>query len=116
MNAAFEQWPKLSDRAFRVLVYMAKEARDEGIPVYWGGWGKLATEALGKCLPERSPGMSEAEFEQATRSAVKSQQEIVRRAVAELVRAGAIRPEGRGRTGSNARYALVMDPDKSNET
>ena len=111
VNAAFEQWPQLSDRAFRVLVYMAKETRDkDSPPVYWGGWTRLATEALGKRLPERN-GESEEEFECLTRKAAKSQTEIVRRAVAELVESGAIRPEGRGKTGSNARYAIVVDVD-----
>ena len=105
----------LSDRAFCVLVYMAKEARDEdNPPVYWGGWKKLATEALGKRLPERTPEMTSEDFEAATRKAWKSYEEIVRRAVADLLKAGAIRYRARGRPGVNAEYELMTKPVAGN--
>lgn len=79
----------VNGRAFRVLVAMCITAKDTDDPaVYYGGWDYLAL-ALG--------------YETYSRNA----HEQVRRAVAELVAAGVIKPDGYA-PGGNRRYVLRL--------
>ncbi|WP_138417982.1 hypothetical protein [Sinomonas gamaensis] len=89
----FTYWtPLLKPREALALAYMALISKDTDSPsVYWGGWQKIA-QAIG-LDPE-----------------AKYSDELVRRAVAKLVKVGAIVPSGRARVGIRAEYALALDP------
>lgn len=95
---AVQRWaPHVSDRAFRVLIAMAVIARDrpgKDIPakLYFGG-----QEGLTACLRRERGGTTD--------SAVKT----VKRAVKELIDAGAIRCTQPAVLGSNAVYLLTLE-------
>lgn len=79
----------VNGRAFRVLSAMALTAKDtDDIPAYYGGWDYLAL-----CLG----------YDGLTGAAHTA----VRRAVAELVTAGLIKPDGHAPSG-NRRYVIRL--------
>lgn len=86
-----EDWPDLPDRPWRVLARMAFVAHDEHKqPLYWRGRDDLVA-ALG--LPVGATNSYRA----------------VRRAVADLVDAGAIERAGGGYNGKSTRYELTLE-------
>lgn len=95
---AFDSWSHLPDRAFRALAYMALVSLDrDDPPRYWGGRGALA-KALG--LADDEAG-----------------HRAVKRAVAQLVRAGAIKHDGPPAAGGRrAEYVLNVGPLRSTDS
>lgn len=96
------RWPHVSDRAFRVLVRMAHTALDEpgqGTPahLYFGGRDLLA-DVL------RSDGDRDTVYR------------TVKRAIAELVEAGAIERVAAGRAGRHAVYRMTLAGARSIDT
>ena len=87
---AFTHWTHLPDRPFRVLVRMALVAKDTNAsPTYWGGRDDLA-DALG--LPP-----SEAAYQ------------AVKRAVRQIVSAGAVEIAYLGHATKRTEYRLTLD-------
>lgn len=92
--AAFDNWALITpDRAFRALIYMSYRALDiasEKIPraLYFGGWPAIAT----------SMGLSPPDGDAA--------KQVVKRAIAQLVRLKVIECIEHGRPGSNAIYRI----------
>lgn len=96
-------WSDLNDRAFRVLVRMAltaldKPTEDQEEGVYFGG-----EDLLIKTLRCERGGT--AETKRAT----------ARRAVRDLVAAGAIRRRRLGGRGKNAEFKLTLDRDRASD-
>lgn len=92
-------WPHLHDRPFRLLVHMALTVKDATEkPTYWGGRDAMA-DMLG-----------------ATGSRAARHQ-AVKRALAQLVEAGAIRLSYHGHVGKRSEYELTLDrtPGKGDE-
>lgn len=86
----FTHWTHLPDRPFRVLVRMAHIAKDTNAkPIYWAGRNDLA-EALGLV-----PG--EAAYQ------------AVKRAVRQIVKAGAVEIEYLGHATKRTEYRLTLD-------
>ena len=86
----FTHWTHLPDRPFRVLVRMAHIAKDTNpVPIYWAGRDDLAF-ALG--LP---PG--------------ESAYQAVKRAVRQIVKAGAVEIEYLGHATKRTEYRLTLD-------
>lgn len=87
-----------------VFLYMAQLASDKDqCPVYFGGWDRLAAEALALPKPDGADAPEET-----TRKARNSQKEMVRRAIAELEAAGLIDRWTSGRRGQRAEYGLRL--------
>lgn len=99
-EAVIGQWQHLSDRDARCLLVMAVMAADtdtrQGQPArtYWGGQAALAW-ALGYAPLDADPSPG----------ALRN----VRRVIASLVGAGAVKRVDEARGGENARYLLVLD-------
>ena len=86
----FTHWTHLPDRPFRVLVRMAHIAKDTNpVPIYWAGRDDLA-QALGL-----TPG--EAAYQ------------AVKRAVRQIVKAGAVEIEYLGHATKRTEYRLTVD-------
>lgn len=100
-EAAISQWRHLSDRDARCLLVMAVMSADadtkDGQPArtYWGGHAALAW-ALGYTPADADP----------TPGHLRN----VRRVIASLVQAGAVKRVDEARGGENARYLVVVDP------
>jgi hypothetical protein len=98
---AMTTWARLDHRAARCLLVMALTARDRPGPngeppaVYWGGHDLLA-KALGLCDWDQDP--------------TESDLRVVRRVLAALVEAGAVKPLNRPRPGVRAEYQLALGP------
>lgn len=91
--AVYAQWRQLPDRPFRVLAYMALIAKDATPqPTYWGGRDGLCV-ALGL---EASP----------------TSYRIARRAVADLLEAGALERKYTGHAGKRSEYRVMVTPRK----
>ena len=101
VHRAILAWPHLDHRAGRTLLVMANVARDrtgahgEPAGVYWGGHDLLA-KSLGMCDWDQDPSPN----------ALRE----VRRVLAELVQAGAIKPVNKPRPGERAEYQLALGP------
>lgn len=94
---AFHTWrPKLGDRPFCLLAYMALRARDnDAAPWYGAGHDELASVALGL------PMGTEREHQNGIR--------YVRRAMTALHKAGAVTTHRYARPGRHATYLLWLD-------
>ena len=105
MDKVLNQWSDLPGNAFKVLLLMARTGMDnELVPVYYGGWERLAMTALGRHVwPADDDDSDDAKR---TRRAGF---EIARKAVRDLKQAGAIKVTKRGKTGNQARYSLHLD-------
>ena len=101
VNRAIVAWPHLDHRAARCLLVMANTARDragangEPAGVYWGGHDLLA-KALGLTDWDQDPTANDLR--------------IVRRVLAELVHAGAVKPVNKPHPGERAEYQLALGP------
>ena len=105
MDKVLTQWSDLPGNAFKVLLLMAKTGMDdELVPVYYGGWERLAMTALGR----RVWPADDDDSDDAKRTR-RAGFEIVRKAVSNLKQAGAIKVTKRGKTGNQARYSLHLD-------
>jgi hypothetical protein len=106
--AVFTSWTDLPDKAFRVLGQMALICSDPTAesppgwrPHYWAGWGQLA-RAAGKRVPpecERRCGTGGC-------AGCNAAQQTVKRAVRDLIEAGAIEVVRGACRGRQAEYAL----------
>ena len=111
VSVALTAHANLSDRAFRVLVRMAAQALDtkggrgQQPGLYFGGW-----EPLGLVLGREVPSIDEARHDPDARRSRDRVQETVRRALAELQRAGVVESLGRARTGTRQTYRLNLSP------
>lgn len=98
---AMTTWSHLDHRAARCLLVMALTARDkpgahgEPAAVYWGGHDLLA----------KALGMTDWDAEPAP-NALRE----VRRVLAQLVEAGAVKPLNHPRPGQRAEYLLALGP------
>ncbi|MBB5868561.1 hypothetical protein F4553_001940 [Allocatelliglobosispora scoriae] len=95
VTEALMSWTHLTDRAFRVLIRMAHTALDNNAPTtpagrYFGGHDLLATVIAPGGTPQ-------------------SRLKTVQRAVAELIRQGAVHRVNTARAGSNQVYQLTLD-------
>lgn len=99
VRAAISGWSHLEHRAARCLLIMASVARDapgprgEAARVYYGGHEFLAW-ALGLTDWDQEPSQSDLR--------------MVRKAVADLVAAGAVKPVNRPQPGVVAAYQLAL--------
>lgn len=100
-HKAMTMWAHLDHRAARCLVVMALTARDrpgahgEPAGVYWGGHDLLA-KSLGLCDWDQEPSANDLR--------------VVRRVLAELVQAGAVKPVNKPQFGTRAEYQLALGP------
>jgi hypothetical protein len=110
VKAVYGRWGHLPDRPFRLLVFMAVTAKDDGDPpLYWGGRETLAV-GLGREIPDKptqDDASPESERARRTRHAAF---ESVRATVEQLVKAGAIRRTRKAFPGKTAEYALTLLP------
>lgn len=91
--AAFAQWGSLPDRPFRLLAYMALVAKDATVePAYWGGRDGLC---LGLGIEPTPNG-----------------HRIARRAIRDLVEAGAIERRYVGHSTKRSEYRLILTATK----
>ncbi|NSX37814.1 hypothetical protein HTS88_15630 [Pseudarthrobacter oxydans] len=105
---AFANWATLDDRSFRVLCRMALVSMDNGNPPrYFAGRDDLAA-ALGKPLPAKPEEDDVSAAAEAARKARASVYEVVRKAVARLVKEGVIVSSGDARFRSRAEYTLYL--------
>lgn len=101
VSRAIVAWPHLDHRAARCLLVMANTSRDrtgahgEPAGVYWGGHDLLA-KALGMTDWDQEPSPA----------ALRE----VRRVLAQLVEAGAVKPLNHPRPGQRAEYQLALGP------
>lgn len=87
----FSCWPHLHDRPFRLLVHMALTVKDSTPePTYWGGRDAMA-DMLG------ATGTQRARYQ------------TVKRAIQQLVEAGAIELKYHGHAGKRSEYLLTLD-------
>ena len=94
VSAVYAQWSHLPDRPFRLLAYMALIAKDATPePAYWGGRDGLC---LGLGLPA-----SDVSYR------------IVRRAVADLIAAGALERVMVGHNGKRSEYRIHVTGPKA---
>lgn len=93
VNAVFDHWTGLDDKAFRLLVFMAHTATDRDRQ-YWGG----------RVLLARALGMAGDELTNAYRQKVN-------RSMSTLVKEGALTSLKRGSPGHNALYQLNLDDE-----
>lgn len=109
---AFTYWTALDDRSFRVLCRMALVSLDNGNPPkYFAGRDDLAA-ALGKSLPPKPEDTDLTLEAEAARKVRASVYEIVRKAVAKLVKEGAIVSSGDARFRNRAEYSLYLTPQR----
>lgn len=93
VSACYAQWSHLPDRPFRVLAYMALIAKDSTPePTFWGGRDALCI-ALGI---EADP----------------AGYRVIRRALAELIDAGALERKYVGHAGKRSEYRVHVTPRK----
>lgn len=98
---AVQMWPHLAHRDARCLLVMALAARDRTSPdgqaarVYWGGHDVLAW-SLGLADWDQEP------------SATARRE--VRRIIARLIAAGAVKPVNHPQGGARAEYLLALGP------
>ena len=101
VRRAIIAWPNLDHRAARCLLVMANTARDrpgahgEPAGIYWGGHDLLA-KALGLCDWDQDPSPADLR--------------LVRRVLAELVQAGAVKLVNHPAPGMRAEYQLALGP------
>ena len=99
------QWADLPGNAFKVLIQMANTGLDADlVPVYWGGWERLAVTGMGR--RDWPPDDDDSDQAQQIRRAGF---EAVRQAIQDLKTAGAIKVAKRGKAGAQARYGLYLD-------
>lgn len=105
MDKVWLHWNNLPGNAFKILLTMAKTSMDDDlVPVYFGGWERLAMSSFGRHdWPSDNDDSAEAE------NIRKSTFEVVRRATNDAKKAGAIRVKRRGKRGSVAHYSLHLD-------
>ena len=109
---AFTYWTSLDDRSFRVLCRMALLSMDDGNPPkYFAGRDDIA-EALGKHVPDKPEDGNMSEDAEAARRQRASVYEIVRKAVARLVKEGVIVSSGDARFRNRAEYSLYLTPKR----
>lgn len=109
---AFTYWTSLDDRSFRVLCRMALVSLDNGNPPkYFAGRDDLAA-ALGKSLPPKPEDTDLTPEAETARKVRASVYEIVRKAVAKLVKEGAIVSSGDARFRNRAEYSLHLTPQR----
>ena len=107
---AFANWASLDDRSFRVLIRMALVSLDtDNPPRYYAGREDLAA-ALGKTVPAKPADDDTSEAADAARKARASVYEVVRKAVARLVKEGVIVSSGDARFRNRAEYSLHLHP------
>ncbi|MBO1269601.1 hypothetical protein J1902_16795 [Arthrobacter sp. PO-11] len=112
MAQAFTYWTSLDDRSFRVLCRMALVSLDNGNPPkYFAGRDDLAA-ALGKSLPAKPEDTDFTPEAEAARKVRASVYEIVRKAVAKLVKEGVIVSSGDARFRNRAEYSLHLTPQR----
>lgn len=93
MSQVFTHWSHLPDRPFRLLLYMALVAKDNTPePTFWQGRDSLAEIALGVKCDENG-------------------YRVARRAVADLVKAGAIERKYVGHIGKRSEYRIHASPN-----
>gem|GEM_PF-6757393 len=108
VSLAFTNWAGLDDRSFRVLCRMALVSMDNGTPPrYFAGRDDLAA-ALGKPLPAKPDDSDQSAEAEASRKARASVYEVVRKAVARLVKEGVIVSSGDARFRNRAEYSLYL--------
>jgi len=90
----------LSGNEFRLLAFMAHTARDTDQPPRYFGSREMSAAGLGFLIPEDD---GRPDNERARRSAF----EVVRRATAALVTAGAITRIRSGRAGQRAEFTIL---------
>lgn len=97
---------RVSHPAAIVFLFMAQLASDKDrAPVYFGGWERLAKEALWRDAPEESDVRAQ-----------RSQKEQVRQAIAQLECAGLIERVGNGHRGRRAEYLLRLAEKGADES
>ncbi|QSZ53069.1 hypothetical protein AYX19_08710 [Paenarthrobacter ureafaciens] len=112
MAQAFTYWAALDDRSFRVLCRMALVSMDNGNPPkYFAGRDDLAA-ALGKSIPAKPDDADTSDGAEAARKQRASVYEIVRKAVARLVKEGVIVSSGDARFRNRAEYSLHLTPTR----
>lgn len=109
--AVFTYWGALPHRAHRLLTFMALHSLDQGRPGqparrYWGGREAMAA-ALGPLAPEPAVG-DDSPSAVAARVRRETAFRLVRRALRDLVDAGALREVRRGRVGQRSEYELLL--------
>lgn len=105
---AFANWATLDDRSFRVLCRMALVSMDNGSPPrYFAGRDDLAA-SLGKPIPAKPDDADNSAAAEAARKARASVYEVVRKAVARLVKEGVIVSSGDARFRNRAEYSLYL--------
>lgn len=98
-------WGNLPGNAYKVLMVMAKTGMDADlVPVYFGGWERLAMTGLGR----RDWPADDDDSDEAVKSR-RASFEIVRQSVRDLKTAGAIKVKRQGRRGKVAHYSLHLD-------
>lgn len=104
MGTVVRDWGHLPGNAYKVLNVMASCALDDATPpVYYGGVERLALQGLGK---RDWPADDDESLEAAAKR--KSYGELVRIAVSDLRKAGALEVRRRGRPGVRAEYTLTL--------
>ena len=105
MDKVLIHWSDLPGNAYKVLMQMAHTSLDSDLaPTYWGGWDTLAVMALG-----RRDWPADDDDSKEARATRRASFEIVRLAISDLKKAGAIKVAKRGKRGAQARYSLQLD-------
>jgi hypothetical protein len=104
MDRVARDWGDLPGNAYKCLMVMASCALDDADqPVYFGGWERLALQGMGK-----RDWPADDDDSPAATARRKSYFEVVRIALADLRRAGAIESRRRGRPGVRAEFTLTL--------
>jgi hypothetical protein len=115
--AAYYSWGHLSDRALRVLVFMALTAHDDHDPPrYWGGREMLAVQALGRSTPPDPMPGDESERANQVRRMRKADFQAVKEAVGQLTKAHALVVDKPAAPGRQAEYQIVLTPPRGRES
>jgi hypothetical protein len=105
MDKVLIHWSNLPGNAYKVLMAMAKTGMDADlVPVYFGGWQRLAVTGLG-----RHDWPADDDDSEDAAKIRRAGFESVRDAVTQIKKAGAIKVKRSGKRGAFAHYSLHLD-------
>jgi len=105
MDKVMLHWADLPGNSYKILMVMAKTGMDTDlVPVYFGGWERLAMTGLG-----RHDWPADDDDSDAAERVRRAGFEIVRKALAQAKQAGAIKVKRQGKRGNVAHYSLHLD-------